>query len=131
MPGLPEMKGELIERSEEIFGEDATLISLTNDNSQDSSGAMAICLNGALVQVICIEPASDLTPEDAESFIRKMAGSVQARDPEFYGRGEMNREIVNSHVVTPADIKLVFPRLRICEDSYIFRQTDGISDFWE
>lgn len=131
MPGLPGMGGELIERSESIFGEDATLIALTGLDAPDASGAMAICLNGALVQMVCLEPADDLNPADAESTVRALAESIQARDRDFYGRGELNREVVFRHVALPEDIKYVFPRLRLREDTYMFKQDDGISDFWE
>lgn len=131
LPGLPQLRAKLIERSAEIFGEDAALCEVSSIEGQGRFGAFAICLNGALVQMLCLEPTESEAEEDPGEAVRSIAESIQTRDPEFYGRGELNTHIVLSHVALTEDIKLVYPNVRLREDHYVFTQDDGVSDFWE
>lgn len=131
LPGLPTMRSELVERSDSLFGEDAFLSLMTSMESDSSNGALMLCLNGVLVQLLCIEPTSELPVEEALTTVKTIAAAIQSRDPDFYGRGEMNRSILLDHVASTDDVKLVFPHVRLRENHYVFRQDDGLSDFWE
>lgn len=131
LPGLPTMHSVFVERSADIFGEDATLTKLTMDDTGVAKGALAMCLNGSMVQLLCLEPTADIDNNDAVSAVRTIADAIQQRDPSFYGRGSMTRQVIFDHVASTDDIKTVFPYVRLREDHYVFTQDDGISDFWE
>ncbi len=131
LPGLPVMVALDSERSADIFGEDAVLASVANPDDADSQGAIAVCQNGVLVQVLCLHPAIGLAADEAVESVRSIAASMHERDPEFYGRGEMTRSILQSRVTQAEDLHTAFERVRLISENYLFRMDDGVSDFWE
>lgn len=129
LPGLPELKATNVERTTELFGEDAIVCPVTDEHG--SHGAFAICLNGVLVQLLCLEPGPGMESQESIEAVRTIASAIQERDSNFYGRGEMNRCILFDHVASFDDVREFFPQLRVREDHYLFTQDDGLSDFWE
>lgn len=129
IPGLPTMITQSMERTPDLFGEDAVICAVTD--TYGANGAFAICLNGVLVQLLCLEPASGLAEQESIDAVRTIATAIQQRDPGFYGRGTMNRQILFDHVASTDDVREAFSQVRVRDDRYSFTQGDGISDFWE